>query len=118
MADVDLLTQARERRDRLLEVAVKTAGKGRTALGDDSRLHLETVSMDPVVGVTGIDEMLGGGWRRGRMGMVIGEASMGKTLFTQWVIRAFQAKGYLCGFIDPEKTYDEEWFKATGVNTE
>ena len=118
MSDTDLLTQARERRDRLLEVAVKTAGKGRTALGDDSRLHLETVSMDPVVGVTGIDEMLGGGWRRGRMGMVIGEASMGKTLLTQWTIKAFQQLGYVCGFIDPEKTYDAEWFQATGVRVQ
>ena len=105
--------QARARRDRILALTQGEVGKGRALLGNDPKLHLETVPIE----VMDIDQMLGGGVRRGRMGLVVGEASMGKTLFTQWVIQAFQRKGYLCGFIDPEKTYDEEWFKATGVST-
>ncbi len=107
---------AQRHRNKLLDIAVHTGGKERTAMGNDKRLRLETISIDEAVGVPGIDEMLGGGWRRGRMGMVVGEASMGKTLLTQWTMAAFQHLGYSVGFIDPEKTYDAEWFARTGVD--
>ncbi len=107
---------AETHRNKLLDIAVHTGGKDRAAMGDSPRLHLETISIDAAVGVPGIDDMLGGGWRRGRMGMVVGEASMGKTLLTQWTMAAFQHLGYSVGFIDPEKTYDADWFARTGVD--
>lgn len=90
-----------------------TKDKDRALFGNDPKLVMPTVSTD----VLELDRVLGGGWRRGRFGMVIGEASMGKTLVTQWTIAAFQRRGLVCGFIDPEHTFDAEWFEKTGVDT-
>ena len=103
---------AEERRRELLEITQDEVGKARVGFGDDSKLQKEVVPIN----VLGIDSMLGGGLQRGRMAMVIGQESTGKTLFTQWVIRAFQERGDICGFIDPEKTFAPEWFSKTGVN--
>ncbi len=97
---------------KVTQVAVGTGHGDRVMLGDDPRLKLPTISTD----VPELDRILGGGVRLGRMGMVIGEASMGKTLITQWVIAAFQRRGMLCAMIDPEHTYDAEWFAKTGVD--
>ncbi|KKN86934.1 hypothetical protein LCGC14_0264970 [marine sediment metagenome] len=109
----ELLDTASERRAKLMDITKARVGAKRGLMGDDPKLHMETIETD----IPGLDDILAGGWRRGRMGMVIGEASMGKTLIMQWTIRAFQQKGYVCGFIDPEKTFDAEWFEKTGVNT-
>ena len=51
------------------------------------------------------------------MVLIFGEASMGKTLLTQWIIKAAQARDMTVGFIDPEKTFDTAWFEITGVDT-
>ena len=82
--------------------------------GNDARLVKDLVPIN----VLGVDDILGGGFRKGRMAMVVGHESMGKTLFTQWVIRAFQQRGEMCAFIDPEKTFQPDWFTKTGVNVE
>ncbi len=86
--------------------------KDRVMFGDDPRAAFETISTD----VMEVDRILGGGWKLGRMGMVIGEATMGKTLLMQWTIAAFQKRGHLCGFMDTEHTFDAEWFSKTGVD--
>lgn len=108
----ELLRSAQERKRKLLELTQVEVGKARTGLGDDPKLLRGTVP----VNVLGVDEILGGGFRKGRMAMVVGHESTGKTLFTQWVIKAFQEQGEVCGFIDPEKTYESHWFTVTGVN--
>ena len=105
---------AKKRRDKLLEIAYAELGKNRAGLGRDPVLHKETVPLN----IMDVDSILGGGIRRGRMAMVVGHESMGKTLFTQWVIRAFQEAGDVCGFIDPEKTYEAPWFERTGVQVD
>lgn len=107
-----LLDKAKQRREAILELTQAQVGKSRVGFGNDERLVKETVP----IGYPDIDEMLGGGLRKGRIAMVVGQESMGKTLFTQWVIRAFQERGEICGFIDPEKTFDPDWFDKTGVN--
>ncbi|KKL45264.1 hypothetical protein LCGC14_2357430, partial [marine sediment metagenome] len=98
--------------DELLEIAKHRVTANRAKLGSDPALRKETVSTD----IPDLDVILGGGWRRGRMGLIVGNESMGKTLVTQWTIKAFQARDYTCGLIDPEKTFDAEWFAATGVD--
>ena len=110
----ELTELAAERKRKLLEVAKDAIGTNRVGMGDDKKLQKETVPIN----VLDVDSILGGGFKRGRVAMVIGEESMGKTLFTQWVIAAFQKQGDVCGLIDPEKTYLEEWFKRTGVETD
>ncbi len=97
---------------KVTQTAVGAGHGDRVMLGDDPALKLPTIS----TGVPELDRILGGGVRLGRMGMVIGEASMGKTLITQWVIAAFQRRGMLCAMIDPEHTYDADWFEKTGVD--
>ena len=103
---------ARERKQKLLELTRSAVGKERAGYGDDARLVKDLIPIN----VLGVDEILGGGFRKGRMAMITGQESMGKTLFTQWVICAFQRAGEVCAFIDPEKTFDPEWFCKTGVN--
>ncbi|KKL77392.1 hypothetical protein LCGC14_2035340, partial [marine sediment metagenome] len=105
--------EARARRAKLMDLTTDRVGKKRGMWGDDERLKMDTIAL----GIPQFDEIIDGGWRRGRIGMVVGEASMGKTLVTQWTIVAFQRRGLVCGFIDPEKTFDAEWFTKTGVKT-
>ena len=112
--DKDVLGIATERKQRLLEQTQSKVGKKRVSFGSDKNLVKDIIP----IGVLDIDTILGGGLKLGRMGMIVGQESMGKTLFTQWVIKAFQDSGKMCGFIDPEKTYDPYWFEKTGVNTE
>ncbi len=96
----------------LLEMTQGAIGKDRVHFGSNPDLHMDTIS----TGVMELDRIIGGGWRMGRIGMVVGEASMGKTLITQWTIAAFQKRGMTCGFMDPERTFDAEWFTKTGVD--
>lgn len=110
----DIAEIAAERRGALMQTARTRLGKDRVRMGDDPALLLATESTD----IPALDAILGGGWRRGRFGLIVGDYSMGKTLLTQWTIAAFQRRGLVCGFLDPEKTFDAEWFEATGVNVQ
>ena len=107
------ITESREKRLKdLMKVTAKEVGDSRAMMGDDPRLYLGILPTDIPV----LDNILDGGFRRGRMALIIGEASMGKTLLTQWVMKAAQARDMIIGFIDPEKTFDSGWFDATGVD--
>ena len=109
-----VVDQLAQRRDKLLEMTRKEAGPARVGFGNDPKLRKDIVPLD----IMDVDSILGGGFRKGRMAMVVGRESMGKTLFTQWVIKAFQSQGMVCGFMDPEKTFEPKWFDTTGVNTD
>ena len=103
---------ASERKKQLLDITRDAIGKERAGFGTDKSLEKETIPL----GIPEIDKILGGGFRKGRIAIVVGNESMGKTLLTQWTIKAFQEHGEICGFIDPEKTYEGAWFATTGVN--
>ena len=109
-----VVEQMAARRQQLLEMTKKEAGAGRVGYGSDPKLRKDVVPIN----VLDVDAILGGGFRRGRMAMVVGREAMGKTLFTQWVVKAFQDQGLVCGFMDPEKTFEPAWFTATGVDVE
>lgn len=66
--------------------------------------------------VQALDEMLGGGFPKGRVSIIVGEPSSGKTLTTQIVMSAVQKQGGVCMFFDIERTYDPQWFRMTGVD--
>lgn len=109
-----VVDDAREKLEKLMKVTTDVVGKKRGMYGDDPRLGLDIIS----TGVAPLDGILGnGGLQRGRMVMIHGEASMGKTLITQWIMKAFQDLELTVGFIDPEKTFESGWFGATGVDT-
>ena len=99
--------------EELLKITQQHVGKGnRVLMGDDPKLKMATITS----GIPELDRIIGGGWRCGRFAMIVGEASMGKTLLTQRAIVSFQALGKTCAFIDPERTFDGEWFGKTGVD--
>jgi recombination protein RecA len=112
MSKGELETQDERIATLLKSARTRLKDKERAALGNDPVLHLATIP----TGIAELDRILDGGWRLGRMGLVVGEASMGKTLVTQWTIAAFQRQGLVCGFVDPERTFEPAWFTKTGVD--
>lgn len=108
------LTEFKERQQQLLELTKSAIGSKRASLGNSDTLVKDTVPTN----IMGVDEILGGGLRKGRIALVVGHESMGKTLFVQWVIKSFQDQGELCGYIDAELTYEPSWFAKTGVDVD
>ena len=110
---LDMIPEFEERRQRLINLSKKQIGAARVGVGNAEELLQPTIPTN----IPGVDSILGGGLRKGRIALVVGHESMGKTLFVQWIIKAFQEAGELCGFIDAERTYEASWFETTGVDT-
>lgn len=60
---------------------------------------------------------LKGGIGAGRITTIYGNTSAGKTLLTLQTIALLQSMGKVCGFLDVEGTFDEEFARKLGVNT-
>lgn len=73
--------------------------------------RLETPSL-------GLTAALNGGFGTGRMGMIYGPKSAGKTLFATQFIALQQKAGKVCAFLDAEGTYDPDWGARLGVDNE
>lgn len=69
-------------------------------------------------GVTVLDEALGGGLPAGRIVELYGQPSAGKSLISLFAIREAQKKGLECIYLDCEDTFDTEWAKKLGVDTD
>jgi recombination protein RecA len=66
----------------------------------------------------GATRALGGGIVKGRISLFYGNYSSGKsTLFLQ-SIGEWQKSGYTCAWVDAEGTFDKDFAKSVGVNTE
>lgn len=66
--------------------------------------------------VMGIDELLGGGFARGRIAEVAGNESSGKTTLCIQTMVQCQKEGGFVGFIDAEHALDLEYAKSLGLN--
>lgn len=66
-------------------------------------------------GLDTVDNILGGGFPRGRISMLYGAESAGKTLLTQLAIADVQGKGGIAMYLDAERTFTPSWFEVTGV---
>lgn len=64
----------------------------------------------------GITRALGGGVAKGRMSLVFGSTSGGKSSLLMESVGNWQKQGLVCGYIDVEGTYDKEWAGRLGVN--
>lgn len=64
----------------------------------------------------GITRALGGGIGKGRMTLVYGSTSGGKSALLIQSIGKWQKQGLVCGYIDVEGTYDKDWATRLGVN--
>ena len=66
----------------------------------------------------GLNRALGGGFPYGRQVLLWGSKSSAKSSLCLQTIGMAQKEGKLCAWIDAEMSYDEEWAKRLGVNTE
>lgn len=81
-------------------------------LGNDETKRVSRLK----TGLLPLDEILGGGLPYGRITLVKGDESSGKTLLCQYIFKAAQAEGLPCAFVDVEQTFDPDWFQLTGVD--
>jgi len=82
--------------------------------GSDEKLIVEVLP----TGIASFDAALDGGFAFGRISMLIGEWSSGKTLLAYMAIKQAQARGLIAAFIDVEHSYDPSWAKTLGIDTE
>jgi recombination protein RecA len=66
----------------------------------------------------GLNKALGGGLPYGRQVLLWGSKSSAKSSLCLQTIGLAQQEGKLCAWIDAEMSYDEEWAKRLGVDTE
>lgn len=99
-----------ENRDELLKI-LKNSGL-RAYSGSDKELIVDRIP----TGIEPLDVILGGGMPRGRIFMLVGDYSTGKTYLAQKAIQAVQQKNELAVYFNCELKYDPEWWMKTGVN--
>jgi len=66
----------------------------------------------------GLNRALGGGFPYGRQVLLWGSKSSAKSSLCLQTIALAQKEGKLCAWVDAEMSYDEEWAKKLGVDTE
>jgi len=66
----------------------------------------------------GLNAALGGGLPYGRQVLLWGSKSSAKSSLCLQTIGLAQKEGKLCAWVDAEMSYDEQWAKRLGVNTE
>ncbi len=83
--------------------------------GNDRTLKVERISTS----IPALDDLLGGGIPTGRCIQIFGPESTGKNLIAQYMTAGVQkTERPLALFLDLERSYDEEWWKKSGVDTE
>lgn len=87
---------------------------GLVKYGNDPRLIIKRMP----IGIPMLDDLLGGGLPMGRCTMAYGEESTGKTIIAQYAAAAVQrSERPLVLYMDMERSYDEPWWIASGVDT-
>lgn len=67
---------------------------------------------------TRLTAALDGGIGKGRITLLYGNTSSGKTAMMLQSIAMWQRMGQVCAFVDAEATYDKEWAARLGVNND
>ncbi|MDD4530385.1 MAG: recombinase RecA, partial [Candidatus Gracilibacteria bacterium] len=81
-------------------------------LGDKTNIKVETFSSGSLL----LDDILGGGYAKGRIVEIYGPESSGKTTLTLHAIAEVQKAGGTAAFIDAEHALDPEYARKIGVN--
>lgn len=107
-----------------LKSAMKALSKSKTVtngenliqiLGDLPEQHYDCIP----TGYISLDSACTGqGIARGRIVELFGNESCGKSLIAQKVVAACQAHGGLCAYVDLEFTFDPQFARKLGVNTD
>lgn len=82
--------------------------------GSDPSLDIQLVPF----GIPKLDDMIGGGLPRGRNTLFVGNYSSGKTFLAQMAIKSVQKAGGSAAYVDAERSFDRDWFRASGVDTD
>jgi recombination protein RecA len=69
-------------------------------------------------GFKSLDEVLSGGFPRGRIVEIYGNESGGKTTVSLYTIAEAQNKGIQCAYIDAEHSFDQAYAQQLGVDTD
>jgi len=69
-------------------------------------------------GFRNLDRILGGGLKKGSIAALTGPYSSGKSLMTQYFIKAAQDEGLVCAYIDVEQVFNAEWMAISGVKVD
>ena len=65
-----------------------------------------------------LDKLTGGGIVRGNCSVIWGSKGCGKTTIALKLIATAQKEGKIAAYLDVERSYDSEWAKTFGVDTE
>lgn len=85
-------------------------GKPVLKLGSDKEFIPVRVPSGSLV----VDRVTGGGFMLGRHVEIYGDESACKTVIAYRTIGLSQCRGNLCAMVDPEKTFDPDWFAHCG----
>lgn len=89
--------------------------KGVIKYGSDKSLEIHRLP----IGIPLLDELLGGGLPLGHCIQEFGDESTGKTLLAQKAVVSVQQSKYSqCLLMDMERSFDEPWWRQSGVDTE
>lgn len=89
-------------------------GKGTVGKLKDFEMTIGQLS----TGIPQLDKDLGGGMPLGRIAQFYGLQSSGKSVLAQALVADAQRQGLDAFWFDCEGTFDEEWAKKLGINTE
>lgn len=83
--------------------------------GNDPRLNPTRTP----IGITPIDDIIGGGIPNGGCTLIVGPESTGKTIICQYIAAAVQKTDKATVlYLDGERSYDPEWWSQSGVDPE
>jgi len=80
--------------------------------GDDDDLEVAKLPLN----LGEFDDVLGGGLAFGRMTLIIGQESAGKTLIGLHALKRAIEEGYPAFYIDVERSWDADWARKLGLN--
>src|SRR5262245_18163615 len=82
-------------------------------IGSDEYFRIERIPTGSLV----LDRITGGGFALGRHYELYGDENSAKSFILYCTIALAQERGKLCALVDPEHSYDLEWFEWVGGNT-
>lgn len=100
--------------DILLKQLSKDHPDSNIGWGSDLSLDLEFIP----IGISVIDNFIGGGWPRRRFSVVGGAKGVGKSTLVLRSIANAQRLGNVCVYADLERTFDPKWAQLQGVDTD
>jgi recombination protein RecA len=85
-------------------------GKPLLKLGSDEQFNVIRIPTGSLV----VDRITGGGFALGRHVELYGDENSCKSYISQSTMALSQQRGNLCALVDPEKSFDPDWFRHLG----